>query len=259
MSDFDLYCDDCMDILPQLPGGSIDAIITDLPYGRTILDWDEIIPLEEMWLQVKRLLRPEGVFVTTAQQPFTSRLIMSNLEWFKYTWVWDKGVGGAFTIVKFKPFISSEDICVFARNGKSTYNPQMVVKGGKQKRGGYGGSASSMYRLEPWKKVYTGAYYPKNIIKIPRISQNTHLHPTQKPVRLYEYLVLTYTNENETVLDFCMGSGTTGVACIQTKRKFIGIENNKQYFDVAKERIEKMHGFIRKDSTCAVGMEQIRE
>lgn len=243
--EYTLYNDDCMHILPEIPDGSVDAIITDLPYGRTICEWDEVIPLKEMWFEVKRLLRPKGVFVTTAQQPFTSKLIMSNLEWFKYCWVWDKGRGSAFTQVKHMPFIQSEDICVFAKEG-TTYNPQMVVRGGKHVRRSYGGTVSEIYRLEPYKKTYTGSYYPKNIIAINKMGTSNRIHPTQKPVRLYEYLILTYTNEGEKVMDFCMGSGTTGVACVQTSRDFIGMENNEKYFNLAKDRIERMRISIRK-------------
>ena len=243
-----LYQGDCLNILPTLQDGSINAIITDLPYGKVNCEWDEIIPFEWMWLQVKRLLKDKGVFVTTASQPFTSKLVMSNLPWFKYSWVWDKGLGGNFAVVKYRPFISAEDICVFSKNS-SIYNPQMVVKGGNQRRGQiertYRGK-SELYGVRPKIKIKTGAYYPKNIIHIDRVSQNKHLHPTQKPVRLYEYLIKTYTNEGDTVLDFTMGSGTTGVACVQTNRNFIGVELEEKYFKIAQDRINHMNQLIRK-------------
>lgn len=243
--EYTLYNDDCMNILPTLEDGSIDAIITDLPYGRTICDWDEMIDFTQMWFHVKRLLRKNGVFVTTAVQPFTSKLIMSNLSWFKYCWVWNKNNSSAFAVVKYRPFLVTEDICVFAAS-THTYNPQMVVRGGNHHKRMYGGARSELYSIKPKAGEYGNYYQPKNIISITKHNGLGNLHPTQKPVRLYEYLILTYTNEGETVLDFTMGSGTTGVACIQTNRNFIGVEIDPKYHLIAKERIEKMYQSIRK-------------
>lgn len=243
-----LYFGDCMKVLPELEAKSINAIITDLPYGRTNCEWDEVIPFGFVWEQADRLLKPKGVFVTTAAQPFTSRLVISNLPWFKYAWVWNKGKGVGFTLANCRPMMATEDVVVFSRESHNYY-PQMVVRGGRQIRKSTGKTkASEIYRLKPWKKTYTGAFYPKNIIEIGNSNNSGKLHPTQKPVRLYEYLILTYTNEGETVLDFTMGSGTTGVACVQTNRNFIGVEIEEKYFKIAKDRIDHMNQLInRKD------------
>jgi DNA modification methylase len=239
---------DCMNVLPELEANSVHAIITDLPYGTSVCAWDEIIPFEFMWKQVKRLLKPKGVFVTTAQQPFTSKLVMSNLPWFKYSWVWNKNNSAGFAVVKFRPFLVTEDICVFA-DGSNTYNPQMVVRGGNQHREARGGPPSELYhRVQPSIKKYDGAYQPKNILNFTKANNQGQVHPTQKPVLLYEYLIRTYTNEGETVLDFTMGSGTTGVACVQTKRDFIGIEIEEKYFKIAEDRINRMKESIWKSS-----------
>lgn len=243
-----LHFGDCMKVLPELEAKSINAIITDLPYGTSACSWDEVIPLDFMWTQVKRLLKPKGVFVTTAQQPFTSKLVMSNLLWFKYSWVWNKNNSAGFSITKYRPFIVTEDICVFS-GGENTYNPLKVIKGGDQRRSSGGGDASELYGIKPRKRIISdGSYYPKNILNITKYNGLGQLHPTQKPVRLYEYLILTYTNEGETVLDFTMGSGTTGVACVQTNRNFIGVEIEEKYFKIAKDRIDHMNQLInRKD------------
>jgi DNA modification methylase len=244
-----LYHGDCLEVLPTFPPASVEAIITDLPYGTTACKWDSIIPLDEMWKQVKRVLKPSGVFVTTSAQPFTSILITSNLSWFKYEWIWEKPRVTGYLSANHRPMRSHENIVVFG-NGIS-YNPQMV-KGDLHKVG-----AKKRHRIASPTRVYaseTGPelsqsdqWFPRSIIKFSSDPETTvtkkdrpnkiERHPTQKPVKLYEYLIRTYTNPGDTVLDFCMGSGTTGVAAIQTGRNFIGIEKEQKYFEIASRRI----------------------
>jgi site-specific DNA-methyltransferase (adenine-specific) len=234
MTNYTLYLGDCLEILPTLPDKSVDAIITDLPYGTTACAWDEIIPFAPMWVEVKRICK--GAFVTTAGQPFTSNLIMSNIAWFQYCWVWNKNNSAGFAATKYRPFIITEDVCIF-HNGHYTYNPQMERRGLPRQKG-YGGSASELYEMPPTKGEINNIYYPKNILNISKVNQRDGDHPTQKPVALYDYLIRTYTNPSDTVLDFCMGSGTTIVAALRTGRRAIGIEQDPGYFEIARKRIE---------------------
>jgi site-specific DNA-methyltransferase (adenine-specific) len=231
MSDYQLIEGDCLDILPTLPDKSVDAIITDIPYGTTACKWDVIIPLDRMWEQVKRLCK--GAFVTTASQPFTSVLIMSNLDWFKYTWEWDKAISGNPFLATHQPLKVHEDIAVFSQNGH-TYNPQMRRGKLRKKGGGY----SKIWDTQLTSKI-SEDYYPTSILDFSNADRKVE-HPTQKPVALYEYLIKTYTNPGDTVLDFCMGSGTTGVAAVRTGRNFIGIEKESNYFEIAQRRITEV-------------------
>ena len=229
---------DCLEVMKTLPDNSVDAIITDLPYGTTACKWDVVIPFEPMWEQVKRICK--GAFVTTASQPFTSALVMSNPKMFKYSLVWHKERPTNPLFAKKGIMKYHEDILIFSK-GKITYNPQMVTKLEKNKRN------NSLRNYKDGTKIDTEKYgemvlkgnadfiYPNSIIKI---SMQRGFHPTQKPVALMEYLIKTYTNEGDTVLDFCMGSGTTGVACVQIGRDFIGIEKDPTYFGIATRRIE---------------------
>lgn len=232
--------------MSTLDAGSIDAIITDLPYGTTACKWDTVIPFDSLWKQVNRLLKLHAAFVTTASQPFTSALIMSNIKMFKYCWVWNKKLAGNGILAKIQPLKIHEDIIVFSK-GKVTYYPQMT-KGIYRKKllshlkisiinGGDG--------IRRVKATENDMYYPKTILDFSLAGlRKGRLHPTQKPVTLYEYLIRTYTDERDIVLDCCMGSGTTGIACIQTGRNFIGIELDKGYYKIAKDRIteELKHG-----------------
>jgi site-specific DNA-methyltransferase (adenine-specific) len=232
MTTVDLRLGDCLEIMPSLP--MVNAIITDLPYGTTACAWDEIIPFAPMWEQVKRILKPRGVFVTTASQPFTSRLIVNNLKWFKYSMIWDKSIAGNPFIAKYQPLKTHEDVCVFSRN-RHTYNPQMrtgkmIIKGG-----GY----SKLWGVSCTKKM-NDQYFPTTILSFTngdRTREEITDHPTQKPVSLYSYLILTYTNPGDTVLDICAGSGTTGVAAILTGRNAILIEKDPAYFAIMERRI----------------------
>ena len=227
---------DCLELMQQIPSGSIDMILCDLPYGTTACKWDTIIPFEPLWEQYKRIIKKNGAIVLFGSQPFTSALVMSNPDWFKYQWVWDKVRGSNFATVKIRPFNSHEDILVFYRN-QPTYNPQMEKgKPYTQKQGYVGEAKQTGLHKKDVVTINEGVRYPLSII---RQSKESGHHPTQKPVALCEYLIKTYTNEGEWVLDNCMGSGTTGVACINTNRNFIGIEQEEKYFTIAKDRLEK--------------------
>jgi len=237
VSEVKLYLGDCLDILPTL--GEVDVILTDLPYGTTACKWDEVIPFKPMWKQVKRICK--GAFVTTADEPFTSFLVVSNVEMFKYKWNWNKvNRKTGHLDAKRKPLKVCEDICVFYVN-RHIYNPQMTQ--GKPYKAISRGRKSNNYSKQKDGVVTEnkGFYYPLNQLNIKADERGTvgRIHPTQKPVALYEYLVRTYTNPGNTVLDFCMGSGTTGVACVQLGRNFIGIEKEPKYYEIAEKRIEE--------------------
>lgn len=237
-----LYHADCLDVLPELGAGSVDAVIADLPYGTTQCKWDSVIPLSALWPLYKKLLKLNGAVVLTASQPFTSALVMSNPSWFRVEWIWEKNAGSNFGTVKFNPMKEHESVIVFSA-GRATYNPIM------EDRAASGLSrVKSVVNYNTTTEVYGDGLhgcvssnrpdqrFPRSIQKFNR---ERGLHPTQKPVALFEYLVRTYTNNGETVLDNTMGSGTTGVACINTGRKFIGIEKDAGYFEIAKQRIIK--------------------
>ena len=227
---------DCLERMKEIPDGSVDMILCDPPYGTTACKWDSIIPLEPMWKELNRIIKPNGAIVMTASQPFTTALIGSNMKMFKYCWVWDKVKPSTGLHAKIMPLRSTEDIAVFSK-GKTTYNPQMVDKKPRvEDKNDSNGEAFGGARVKR-KHDNKGKGYPKNLLTLSNANQAGRLHPTQKPVALMEYLIKTYTNENETVLDFAMGSGTTGVACKNTNRNFIGIELDKKYFEIAKERI----------------------
>ena len=227
-----LYKGDCLEVMKQIETGSIDAIITDPPYGTTACKWDSVIDFDLMWEQLNRIIKPNGAIILHCSQPFTSALLMSNVKNYRHQWIWNKNNSAGFATAKIRPFAICEDILVFGLN-KVNYYPQMT-KGKMRKKGGY--SSSDNYGIKPTIK-YNDEYYPKNLINISNASQKGKMHPTQKPIPLMEYLIKTYTQENETVLDFTMGSGSTGVACVNTKRIFIGIEQDDKYFEIAKQRI----------------------
>lgn len=230
---------DCLERMKEISSGSVDMILADPPYGTTACKWDSVIPLEPMWEQLKRIIKPNGAIVMTASQPFTTTLISSNMKMFKYCWVWDKVRGVGFQIAKFRPMMRTEDVVVFG-NGTGAlicYNPQMIERDKIKKSKCYSISGSNpLSSNDGLTREYTHKH-PTNVITISNASQKGKVHPTQKPVALMEYLIKTYTNEGETVLDFTFGSGTTGVACANTGRKFIGIELDDGYFDVAMSRI----------------------
>jgi site-specific DNA-methyltransferase (adenine-specific) len=228
---------DCLERMKEIPSGSVDMVLTDPPYGTTACKWDSIIPLEPMWEQLKRIIKPNGAIVMTASQPFTTTLIASNMKMFKYCWVWDKKIPSGMSYARFRPMQQTEDICVFTSNGEKTiYNVQMVLRDKPIKGGGMSkGETTNNQNLKALKKTYTHKN-PTTLIQFDKVRKGS-LHPTQKPVSLMEYLIKTYTNENETVLDFASGSFTTGVACKNLNRKFIGIELDDHYFEIGKNRI----------------------
>ena len=242
---FKLYCGDCLDIMKKIPNKSIDMILCDLPYNVTRNKWDVLIPFDALWEQYNRVITDNGAIVLFAQGMFTSYLMQSNDKYWRYNLIWEKDRPSGFLNAKRMPLRSHEDICVFYKK-MPTYNPQMWVgkplhgmgnkfKEGNLRNNNYGDFPShtnpSALRKGDTQK------YPRSVLKFNR--PHPPIHPTQKPVSLCEYLIKTYTNEGDLVLDNCMGSGTTGVACKNTNRDFIGIEISKEYFDIAKQRLSK--------------------
>ena len=230
-----IYNMDCLEGMKQIPDGSVDAVICDLPYGTTRNQWDSVIPLDQLWTEYRRITKPNAAIVLFSQQPFTSALVMSNPQMFRYEWIWQKEQGTGFLNAKKMPMKEHENIMVFYRD-LPIYNPIM-----KQGYEPYGGTTkadtSSNYGSHgEVVKDNHGERYPTTIVQFDRDTDG--FHPTQKPVDLLRYLVLTYTNEGDTVLDNCMGSGTTAIACIKEHRHFIGFELNKEYFDKAVRRIK---------------------
>ncbi len=235
VGDADLFLGDCLDRMKEIPDGSIDMVLADPPYGTTRCKWDSVIPIDPMWEQLKRIVKPSGAIVMTASQPFTTTLIASNLKMFRYCWVWDKSQVTNFLNSKKQPLRRTEDVAVFYRS-QPTYKPQMTR--GKPYTISRAYETESYGRQRENATVNSGTRYPDGIIRIPQIRVKGG-HPTQKPVALMEYLIRTYTNEGETVLDFAMGSGTTGVAALNTGRRFVGIELEERYFSDAKDRLSE--------------------
>lgn len=230
---------DCLEVMAEIPDGSVDMVLCDPPYGTTACKWDTIIPFEPMWAQYRRITKKNAAIVLTASQPFTTALIASNLKEFRYCWVWEKQQPTGFLDARRKPMKAHEDVCVFYA-ATATYNPQgliaVQVKNSRKNKAGngvYGAVGADDY-------VQKEGNFPRSVLKIDRVTHG-QVHPTQKPVPLMEYLIRTYTNEGDTVLDNCMGSGTTGVACVNTGRRFIGIELDPEYFEIARSRIEQAH------------------
>jgi site-specific DNA-methyltransferase (adenine-specific) len=250
LGDCRLLRGDCLDLMAGIPDRSVDMVLADPPYGTTACKWDSVIPLDQMWAHLKRIIKPNGAIVMTASQPFTTTLIASNMKQFKYCWVWEKARPSGFVQAKNKPMASHEDVVVFSEGvtvheGQSRrrmpYNPQGTVVCDRSVKNSKSqlekGSDSSFSKRPGHKKTYqqTQTNYPRSVLKVS--SESLPKHPTQKPVALMEYLIRTYTHEGETVLDFTMGSGTTGVACVNTGRKFIGMELDPDYFNIAVGRI----------------------
>ena len=239
MSRIALKNEDCLVAMDRMieEGIKVDAIITDPPYGTTACKWDSVIDFEEMWLRLNRLIKPNGAIVLFGSEPFSSALRMSNIKNYKYDWKWDKVIGSGFQVAKYKPMIRSEDVCIFGTGGKVNYYP-IKIKRDKPIKGYAVNNSLSNPLANADKKVRTYTHKnPTNILEFKKVKGT--VHPTQKPVALMEYLIKTYTNEGETVLDFTMGSGTTGVACKNLGRDFIGIEMDEGYFDIASKRMEQ--------------------
>jgi site-specific DNA-methyltransferase (adenine-specific) len=247
-----LFHDDCFNILSNIENESVDLILCDLPYGTTACKWDSVLPFDKLWAEYERIIKPNGVIVLTASQPFTSALIMSNLKMFKYEWIWNKVNGSNFMNIKNRPFKTQENICVFSKSSNFTFNPIRVDRTEKSlKRDGilserkiikkgfvehYSTFIESEYTL-----ANDGKKHPIDIITFSIHEKGRYKikHPAKKPVALMEYLIKTYSNENDIVLDNCMGSGTTGVACSILNRQFIGIEKEKAYYDISVKRLSE--------------------
>lgn len=250
---YKLHKGDFLAKVTEVPDGSVHLVLTDLPYGSLNYEWDSIIPLLDLWREVNRVLTPLGTFITTAAQPFTSALIMSNLQQFKYEYSWKKSMGTNFLHAKNAPIKIHENILVFSKGSinhptvsdvRMTYNPQLVKGNPYTKKQDprvhlKWNDQSRPSTNQEWTSVNTGFRYPTSVIEIANGNNHNDGHPTQKPVDLFRWLIRTYSNEGETVFDCTMGSGTTGVAAILEGRRFIGIEINDEYFQVAKSRLKE--------------------
>lgn len=246
MKDIELWHGDCLELMKDIPDKSVDMILCDPPYGTTACKWDSVIPFEPMWEQINRVIKPNGAVVLFGSEPFSSALRMSNIKNYKYDLYWVKEKPTNFMQLKKRFGKLTENICIFY-DGKCNYYPQMVEYNGKkvtnkpsEKNAKFKSivAANSNSQVLPY--TDNGYRYPCDVLKFNRCKLGTTLHPTQKPVELLELLIKSYTIENETVLDFTMGSGSTGVACVNTNRKFIGIELDDKYFEIAKKRIEEI-------------------
>lgn len=239
---------DCLELLPKIPSESVDMVLCDLPYGILACKWDSQIQLEPLWREYERVIRPDGAIVLFATQPFTTMLISSRMELYRYSWIWVKEKGSNFQLANIQPLKKTEDICVFSKarcaNGAKPclrYFPILEDREIPLKYGGgrnVGGELLHKHRMKELNKTYT-TRHPTNILCFTKNYGQHNYHPTQKPEALLSYLIRTYTQEGEVVLDNCMGSGSTGVACIQTGRMFIGMEKEEKYFQIAKMRIER--------------------
>ncbi len=250
MSKIELIQGDCLEKMKDIPDKSIDMILCDLPYGTTACKWDTIIPFEPLWEQYKRIIKDNGAIVLTASQPFTSALVMSNPEMFKYEWIWFKNVPTGMAQSRYSPMKYHESVLVFSKNTIKVFNKIMEERVGKGKDcynyEHYCGENNHV-KMDKVKKFYNAKLVNPSSVLLFNVAPNRKdkLHPTQKPVALFEYLIKTYTNEGDLVLDNCMGSGTTGVACKNINRNFIGIELDPEYFKIAEKRINET---LRKDA-----------
>ena len=241
-----LYKGECLEVMKSIPAASIDAIITDPPYGTTACKWDSVIDFELMWGQLNRIIKPNGAIVLFGSEPFSSTLRVSNIKNYKYDWIWEKDKAGNFALANRMPMKYHEIISVFYKK-QPTYNKQRIERseGGKKRnktsKNFNNNNVTSIINGNLSSKSLGEVFYPKlkNPSSVLKYNKQVGLHPTQKPIALMEYLIKTYTNENETVLDFTMGSGSTGVACVNTNRKFIGIEMDDKYFEIAEQRIKE--------------------
>ena len=245
MNNIQIFNGDCLEVMDNLiqQGIKVDAIITDIPYGTTRCKWDSVIPFEEMWKRIKEIRKPTTPIVLFGSEPFSSSLRLSNIKEYKYDWKWEKTQATGFFNAKKQPMRCIEDICVFYQK-QCLYNPQKTE--GHKPVNNYTKYLSTVNKTEVYgkctKELSGGGNtdrFPRQLLTYSSDKQICYLHPTQKPLELMEYLVKTYTNEGDTVLDFTMGSGTTGLACKKLNRNFIGIELNENYFNIAKERINE--------------------
>lgn len=233
-----LMLGDCLERMAEIADGSVDMVLCDLPYGITQNKWDEVIPFAGLWAHYWRVLKPNGAAVLTAAQPFTSALVMSQPKAFRYQWVWEKPNATGFLNAQKQPLRAHEDVLVFYR-AQPAYTPQMIDGEAYSKAPGQKLTESYGHQSDRGARFYAGGRYPRTVLLLSSVVRAESMHPTQKPVALMEYLIRTYTHEGDTVLDNTMGSGTTGVACANTGRSFIGIERDPEYFEIAKARIEQ--------------------
>lgn len=235
-----IYNEDCLEGMKRIPDKSVDMILCDLPYGTTEFAWDCIIPIEPLWMQYMRVIKESGAIVLTANQPFTSALVMSNPRLFRYEMIWDKIISCGMVYARFQPMRQHESVLIFG-SGRLTYNPQKTKRDKPIKSGGQNSLHSQNKRMDKVKiSGFSKTYDEKNpttILPFMKLRKGA-IHPTQKPVALFEYLIKTYTNEGETVLDNCIGSGTTAIACMNTNRNFIGFEKEEKYWKIATERVK---------------------
>lgn len=235
----DLIQGDCLELMKDIPDKSVDMILCDLPYGTTACKWDNVIPFEPLWEQYNRIVKDNGIIALFGSEPFASKLRLSNLKMYKYDWFWDKKSTTGFLNAKKRPLKRIEQIIIFSKS-TPRYSPIMEERGKVRKKDSYNkrnGNGDMVYGKFNNISISNNLYYPTNLLEFTNAVQRGKLHPTQKPVELLEYLIKTYTDENEVVLDNCMGSGSTGVACVNTNRNFIGIELDTKYFEIAEKRI----------------------
>ena len=245
LKNYNIQSGDCLELMKEIPDESVNLICCDPPYGTTSIKWDSVLDFGRMWEEYGRIIKPKGVICLFGSQPFTSQLICSKLDWFRYELVWNKNKCGSPGLAKHRPMKTHENVIIFYKNAGGTYNPQME-KGEPFKRKsknpeGYVSKRNPHgYGLKPVKEFENkGTRYPKSILNISRdFSAQQQVHPTQKPVPLMEWLIKTYSNSGEMVLDNCMGSGSTGVACMKLNRQFIGMETDLEYYKIAEERIK---------------------
>jgi len=232
-----VICGDCLEEMMDIDEKSIDAIITDPPYGTTACKWDTVIPFNEMWQNLNRIIKPNGAIVLFGSEPFSSALRMSNIKNYKYDWVWDKKLAGNAILAKHQPLKIHELIHVFSSKGRAIYLPQKTKGKLRKKMFSKTIQPKTLNKVTEAKETFNDLYYPKSIQDFSMANRMGRIHPTQKPVALMEYLIKTYTNENETVLDFTAGSGSTGVACKNLNRNYILIEKEQKYIDIIKDRL----------------------
>lgn len=236
---------DCLEVMREIADKSVDMILCDLPYGTTACKWDSVIPFEPLWAEYERIIKDRGAIVLTASQPFTSIVVSSNPQLFRYEWIWEKSKANGFPMANHRPLKKHENILVFSKNAATTlrngesmkYFPQGIVQANKEVKSNTSRNMTTLsggrFKNSSYIQKYTN--YPNSLLSVP--NEKKTQHPTQKPVALFEYLIRTYTNEGEVVLDNCLGSGTTAVAAINTGRQFIGIEREQEYVDIANKRI----------------------
>lgn len=249
---YKLYKGDCLEIMKSIPDKSMDMILCDLPYGTTKCKWDTVIPLDKLWEQYNRIIKDNGAVVLFSSKPFTYNLMRSNLKNYRYDLIWEKSNTTGFLNAKRMPLRKHEEILFFYKK-PPTYNPIMETRGKVRNKKSYNkrkGNGDSCYGAFKNIESRNNTYYPTSILKFGNSNQKEKLHPTQKPVELLEWLIKTYTNEGQVVLDNCMGSGSSGVAALNTNRKFMGIEKDENYFNIAKERIENTYNELLTICTC---------